>query len=156
MERFDNRGMLIVPNPIRPLLAKAAKVMVACGLYCPNGHPLISRRALFNGHPGILLKIRHGQEEGLVALSPIYGEKVRVSLDMELPEGECVEIRCPTCSEKLPVYTACHCGGDLIALFLTPAHHFRDCIGVCNRVGCINACVISNGEMVNEALSKEA
>lgn len=50
MERFDNRGMLIVPNPIRPLLAKAAKVMVACDLYCERFHRTY-RDELLNPYP---------------------------------------------------------------------------------------------------------
>jgi len=152
MALYDEKGMLLIPNPIEKAVAEAKRVLVVCELFCQNGHRLISERARFNGHPGILLKVKDGKAKGLVALSPIFGEKVRVSLDIDLKDGNIVEISCPTCNEKLPVYTACRCGGELIALFLTKEHNFRDCIGVCNRVGCVNSCVITNGEMVNEAM----
>ena len=155
MERFTEKGMLIIPHPAQQGKEDARKVLVVCDLFCQNGHRLVNNRAMFNGHPGIILMVRDGKAKGLVALSPIFGEKVRVSLDVDLTEGNIVAILCPTCKEKLPVYTACHCGGELIALFLTLDHNFRDCVGVCNRVGCVNACLITNGEMVNEAILQQ-
>ena len=151
MERFDKKGMFIIPNPIRKAIG-AVKVLIVRELFCPAGHSLISGRAVFNGYPGILLGVGLNGNKGLVALSPICGDKTKISLDIDLPEDSIVNLFCPTCGINLPRYATCGCGADLTALFLTCNASFADCIGVCNRIGCINARFVTNGELISETM----
>jgi hypothetical protein len=149
MEHFDEKGMLILPNPAAGQgSTPAPRVLVVTHCFCPNGHDLVSRRACFNNHPGILLRVRGRGGDGLVALSPVYGEKCRVSLDVELAEGEVLDLSCPTCGAALPAYAPCPCGAQLSTLFQTPRPDYSNCIGVCNRVGCVNAEVKREGELI--------
>jgi len=153
MERFDRKGMLIIPNPMADRYPARRKVLVVKELYCPRGHGLLSPRAVFDEHPGILVGARDARgDEGLIALSPIFGDKRRVALDLDLASGELLSLHCPECLTPLPAHSPCECGGELTALFLTPAADFADCIGVCNRVDCVNAKIISSGEMVSLAM----
>lgn len=103
---------------------------------------------MFNGHPGIYLKAKLDDKEGFIGLSPMYGEKCRISLDIDLPGGAITELLCPTCDEGLPVFSPCNCGGEILALFLNNKGDFSDCIGICNRVDCNNAAVKSEGELL--------
>ena len=113
-------------------------ILVAESCYCPEGHNLVTGNAKFNGFNGIMMKIENEDQtdSGLIALSPIWGDKARITMDIELKEGELYNLYCPECDTKLPVYSNCTCDGSLIALFLTPKKDFTDCICVCNRSGC--------------------
>jgi len=148
MEHDDEKGMLFYPNPLDRDVARAPRVLVVTRCFCPNGHDLVNRRASFNNHPGILLRVRGRKGEGLVALSPVFGEKCRIALDVDLEEGDILELFCPVCGVALPVYAPCPCGARLITLFQSPRADYSNCIGICNRVGCVNAEVKREGELI--------
>lgn len=149
MGRFNKRGMLIIPNPMEEKINPAQKVIVHKGLYCPKGHNLVSSRAIFNGYPGIMIKVEQENKSGLVAVSPIYGDKSRISIDIDLISGQVLKIFCPTCNIELPTYSTCNCGADLITFFLTPDADYSNCIGICNRVDCVQSQIIESGELVS-------
>ncbi len=151
MERFDHKGMMIIPNPVNKVAAMD-KVLVVNQLHCPNGHSLISDRTSFNGRPGILIGIGVENRRGLVALSPIYGDKTRVAIDIDLPHGALAKLFCPVCNADFPVYANCSCGGELLAVFLNRDASFKDCIGICNRIDCVNARIVSSGELISETM----
>ncbi len=151
MQRFDKKGMMIIPNPGKKELREAREVVLINELYCPNGHSLISKRCSFNGHPGVLLCIKQGNQQGIMALSPVFGDKTRVTLDIDLYSGETVALCCPTCGDDLPVHSPCACGADMVTLFLTKKADFSNCVGICNRVDCVNAHIIESGELFNQA-----
>lgn len=117
---------------------------LVAGSYCSNGHNLISGAATFAGYDGITLKLKNDHQEGLLALSPIIGDKDRTFFDTKWTQGEIVDICCPTCSEPLPVYNECACGANLIAIFTTTKSDFSDCIGICQRIGCTHSEITSN------------
>ena len=148
MERFNERGMLIIPNPVKQAEA-AQKILVVSTLYCPNGHNLISSRAVFNGYPGILVKVGKGGNYGLMALSPIYGSQARISLDIELEKDDILDLYCPVCDTILPVHSPCSCGANLIAFFPTRESDFTNCVAICNRVDCVNSHVLINDEVIS-------
>ena len=150
MERFDQKGMMIFPNPEK--IKKAGKltdllIIVKC--YCPNGHNLVSDQAIFDGLNGIVLKVRKAGQEGHVALNPAYGLKHRISLNIKLVKDDLLEVTCPQCGVALPVYSECSCGGNLIALFLDEKPDFTNSVLICNRVDCQNAQIKLHNEMVH-------
>jgi len=133
------------PSVTEPQATSEIKLVVPC--YCKQGHNLLSDRAIFSGHPGITLKLRNDRQEGFLSLSPIVGDKARSFFGTEWLEGEIVEILCPTCSEPLPVYNECFCGADLVAIFTKARNDFANCVGICQRIGCTHAEIISNFEL---------
>lgn len=140
MKRFNRKGMLIFPNPIRKTeICKQKDIIVIEHCYCHNGHSLITDRAVFNGFNGIILKICREKLEGLVALSPVYGYKSRVSLDLQLKSGEIWKVCCPECNEALPIFSECSCQARIFTLFLDKKANFSKCILLCNRIDCFNA-----------------
>lgn len=152
MEIFDKNGLMIFPQPARLKVRSKEKVILIKECYCPNGHNLVNKRANFNGFDGILLKIIKENNFGIVALSPIFGDKSRVCIDIELKDKELLKIVCPSCDVQLPVYSSCECGGDLLSLFAEPNQDFSNSVGFCNRVNCDNAEIISGGELLNHSM----
>lgn len=115
--------------------------------YCHQGHSLLTKLATFDGLPGLTIKLRSATKEGLLSLSPIIGDKNRTFFDFERVESEVVELCCPTCDEPFPVYNTCPCGADLVTLFTTPRADFANVIGICRRIGCLYAEIISGRDM---------
>ena len=149
MKRFNNKGMMVIPEPISSDSIKEGKVLIITEAYCPNGHNLIDKRAMFNGHPGIITNIDENGDTGTMALSPVVGDKARICLDVDLSDGEHIDIFCPHCDVQLPIHSPCDmCDGHLVALFLTPEANFNDCVGVCDQIGCPNAKILSSGEII--------
>ena len=65
MKIFNAKGMLVIPNPLTSeKICKHKKIVVVKECYCSNGHNLISHKAIFNGFPGIIFKVRRKNEEG--------------------------------------------------------------------------------------------
>ena len=150
MKLFNTKGMMLFPNPIKKEeICKQKNLLLVKECYCHNGHNLISDQAIFNGFSGILLKVKRKGVSGLVALSPVYGYKSRVSLNLLLKQNEIWEICCPDCNEALPVFSSCSCKGDIVALFLDKNADFSNSILICNRIDCFNAQIKFNDEIIH-------
>ncbi len=149
MKRFDIKGMMQFPNPVsKTSVLKEKELWAVNECFCRNGHNLISDKVIFDGMNGILIKLKKGKKAGLVALSPVYGLKSRISVNLHLKKDEQWKICCPECEEPLPVFSTCSCHGDLTALFLDKKADFFNCILVCNRIGCFNAEIKLNNEII--------
>lgn len=148
---FDKDGLMIFPNPTKKEISKNKNVLVVSECFCFKGHSLIYPRASFNGLPGILLKVKMKNETGHIALSPIYGDKSKITLDIDLEDSQLLQLICPICDSPLPVYSKCSCEADLVALFLNKKIDFHDCIGICSRVNCFNSEIKSSSDLLNEA-----
>ncbi|MCZ7554822.1 MAG: hypothetical protein M5R41_00285 [Bacteroidia bacterium] len=148
MSIFDKKGMMIFPTPLPADYRESKHVLVVQECYCQQGHNLINERAQFNQFNGIFLRVRKDHEDGLVALSPVYGDKSRISLGVRLEKGDIFTLLCPECGVTLPVFGQCGCEADLIAIFLTANADFGNCIGLCSRVGCFNAQIQSGNELL--------
>ena len=152
MKRFNARGMWNIPSARKRRKKGQADIdedMIIKECYCPNGHNLINPKVNVRGYNGILIKVKKGKEEGLMALSPICGDKSKYTIDIELSEGEIIELLCPECNVPLPVYAPCDCGADMITLFCDKHGNFCNCIGICNRVGCSHAEIKKGSELFN-------
>ena len=126
---------------------KGSKIEVVDGCFCENGHSLLRDLATFAGYGGITLKLDNGQQQGLLSLSPVIGDKARTFFDTEWTRGEIVEICCPECSQPLPVYNECACGANLVVMFISEKNDFANCIGICQRIGCTHSEINSNRDL---------
>lgn len=150
MTRFNSKGMWRIPSAKKKKgQAEIDEDLVVKKCYCPNGHDLINPKVNVHGYKGILIKVKKGKEEGFIALSPICRDKSKYTIDIELSEGEIIEMLCPECNVPLPVYAPCDCGGDMITLFCDKHGNFCNCIGICNRVGCSHAEVKAGSDLFN-------
>lgn len=115
--------------------------------YCRNGHSILTDMTEFDGHPGLTLKLVNSRQEGFLSISPVIGDRRRQFIDFERIPGDVVEICCPVCSEPFPIYNECSCGAHLIALFTSPRAQFSRCVGICQRIGCLHAELISERDL---------
>jgi hypothetical protein len=115
--------------------------------YCLNGHTVLTDKALFQGHPGLTLKLKNKTNEGLLVISPVIGDRDRTFIEFEKIPGEVVDICCPTCAEPFPVYNVCPCGAHLVALFTSQNVNFSKCIGICQRLGCLHSELLSERDL---------
>lgn len=140
---------MVFPDPTgQSEVAEKESILVVKECYCPNGHLLNSSRAVFNDFSGIILKVKNKDGKiGKIALSPICGDKSRVAIDIDIEKNEVLEVFCPECDVKLPIYSPCSCGGELTTLFSDQSKDYTNCIGICNRVGCRNAEIKVNNEL---------
>ena len=125
--------------------AQKAEVVTEC--YCPNGHSVLSDGHKFQGHSGLSLLLKSKTSEGLLIISPVLGDRDRNFVGFERKAGEVVDICCPTCSESFPIYNQCPCGAHLVALFTSPKAHFAQCIGICQRLGCLHSELLSERDL---------
>lgn len=153
MERFDKKGMMIYPNPKTkdsPCVQENLVVVKSC--YCQNGHSLISERVKFDIFSGILIQGSRMDQNGLVALSPVYGCNHRISIDLDFEDGEVWDFFCPECESALPYYTQCECGANMTTLFINEKADFQSSIVICNRVGCHHAKVVNGDEVLTDSM----
>ena len=121
------------------------EVITEC--YCPNGHSILTDAGVYEGYPGLTLLLRTTAQEGILSISPIIGDHARSFLNFERRPGEVVEICCPTCEEPFPIYNECDCGAHLVALFTSPNASFAQCVGICQRIGCLHSELLSERDM---------
>ena len=126
---------------------KLQEKQVISDCYCLNGHSILSDIATFHGHPGLTLQLKSKTDEGLLVISPVIGDKDRSFINFETKPGEIVEICCPTCFEPFPVYNVCPCGAHLVALFTSQKAHFSQCIGICQRLGCLHSELLTERDL---------
>jgi len=151
MQRFDDNGMMIFPLPEMLVAPRRTHILLVRECFCERGHKLVNDEAMFNGHPGIVLRVSCDGKRGIVALSPVYGDRCRISFGIQAVPGVITSLYCPQCDVELPVYDQCACGADLYTLFLTEKADFSDCIGICSRVDCFNSVILSGNELLTQA-----
>ncbi len=152
MIRFNAKGIMVFPCPNQKDTDEEKSIVVIQECFCPNGHNLISKKANFSGFDGVIFQVKNEDKSGLVAISPICGDKSRIFLDFEMVEGEKSKMFCPECDVELPVYTKCECGGDLITLFSSPEATYSECISICNKIGCHSSVIRKGGKHYPSAL----
>ena len=144
---FRSDGRLKIPEP-KPVLQEEENLRVIKECFCQNGHNLISKKVKFNDHNGIYLKIKNKNKEGYVGISPLCGCKMRLSVGVDLEDGEHFDFFCPECDIQLPLYSPCpDCDGEMITIFRDDSADYKYCIGICNTVGCPHAEVRTGDEI---------
>ena len=67
---------------------------------CPSGHSLMDPRKMISGYAAVKVLLRHGGRRGTGYLDPVLGSFQNQS-EIDVPEGEIVEMLCPTCQASL-------------------------------------------------------
>ncbi|MCF7884953.1 MAG: hypothetical protein K9M80_00520 [Candidatus Marinimicrobia bacterium] len=76
------------------------KVVDVQHAYCPKGCNLMSDKVKIGGLDSILVDLEYNDERGKVYLDPEYGS-FNHKFEIEVPEGEVVELFCPHCGVSL-------------------------------------------------------
>ena len=109
----------------------AGKIRVANGK-CPAGHSLMNDEKLMDGERAITVKVRNNGKTGLLHLNPFYG-RFEYESDVELNQGDVIEVFCPHCGVSLLVDEKCVlCDVSMFAIHLPDGGE----VEACPVVGC--------------------
>ncbi len=134
LEALDDRGFVIV-------------VTRAFG---PNGEDLIDHDGpKFSGEPGVKLRVRQGDVEEDVILSPYYGDPSKV-FDSPFTEGKPCELMVPETGaplDKIPGMKTDE-GGEFFAVYLTPKLKDGELVAINNIWGNTESQMLSEGDIL--------
>lgn len=136
MKNTDKDNIRVYSMLLKSDKLEKANVTVIEEAYCPNGHSLLTDDVLFCDFKAIHLKIRNKKFVSDLFVSPLVGDKSKLSLDSKLNRDIIYEFLCPECNASLPVASPCSCGGNLMSLYLDKNLKLSKSATVCNRFGC--------------------
>ena len=97
-------------------------VVIVTQAFGPGGENLVGISDVkFDGHPAVTLKLRAGEREGLIHLSPIHGDSRKQGF-VDIANGTRCELLCPITNQPLDVVGDVEdgSGANYYALYLTP------------------------------------
>ena len=100
---------------------------------CEHGHSLMDPDHLIDGNASIAVLAKYENQEGLIYLDPVYGSFKNV-WEIDVPEGECVELFCPRCHVSLSEHGQI-CDECLAPMFAVYLPH-GGMVAACLRNGC--------------------
>lgn len=106
---------------------------ISLSVKCPKcDASLMDERVKFHGKPAVKTNIETSHDRGVLWLSSIYDDH-SVRMDIEVENGEMVDIYCPDCNKELSVSEICEdCGAPLVAFVIKAGGVVR----ICSRKGC--------------------
>lgn len=127
MSKIDHEHLTVTaPESDRVLITDEDGVtIIVTRAFGPTGANLVGfGGVLFDGYPGIAVRVRAGDIDGLVHLSPFHGDR-RKKTPLEIPPGTRCELLCPVSGEPLDrvpgvIDQSCP-GARFYAIYLTPA-----------------------------------
>ncbi|MCK9462127.1 MAG: hypothetical protein M0R80_21075 [Proteobacteria bacterium] len=117
-----------------PLLKKITASLAVKEGRCPNGHSLMTETIRFDGQKAVMAVVRVRGRTGEICLNPFYG-RFEYKCDLDLKEGDVVELSCPECEASLTIETICRlCNIPMFAVHLPDGGQ----VEACPKVGCHN------------------
>lgn len=117
----------------------------------PNGEDLIDQKGehLFSGERGVRLRVRQGETQGDVLLSPFYGDPSKVS-SVEFKAGVACELFCPDSETPLDVIPGLETaeGGRHYAIYLTSKLQDGELVAINNIWDNPTSRIVGEGEML--------
>ncbi|MBN2102612.1 hypothetical protein JW835_01060 [bacterium] len=153
-ERFGEDGRLIIPlnkrkrskskkneNKIRYVINEA---------YCPKGCNIMDSDHPVNGYPGLKIRFRRPDHEGIFIISAIEGDFDKIVLSGKLQMGVKDDLYCPYCDTLFERLTSCNCqpDADMVVVGLIPKLDFNNAITFCNVTGCGNGAFVKSGDIL--------
>jgi hypothetical protein len=126
-------------------------VVIVTQAFGPRGDNLVGISGIdFDGHPAVTLKVRAGDREGLVHLSPIHGDARKQGLT-DIPAGTRCELFCPVSGQLLDVVGDVEdgSGARYYAIYLTPALSEGSMVMISDVWGHYHSRIIDDFELIS-------
>jgi hypothetical protein len=126
-------------------------VVIVTQAYGPRGDNLVGISDVqFDGHPAVTLKLRAGDREGLVHLSPIHGDSRKAGL-VDIAPGTRCELICPVSNQSLDVVGEVEdgSGARYFAIYLTPQLSRGSMVMVSDVWGHYHSRIIDDFELIS-------
>jgi hypothetical protein len=110
----------------------------------------------FDGNPAVTIKIRVGDREGLVHLSPIHGDARKVK-PFDIAQGTRCELLCPVSGRPLDLVGEVEdgSGAQYYAIYLTPQLSRGSMVMVSNVWGHYHSRIIDEFELISAWAPKD-
>ena len=142
-ERFDTMTRL-------EAMDKRGFVIVVTRAFGPNGEDLMDHDGpRFSGEAGVKLRVKQGDVEEDVVLSPYYGDPSKIS-DAAFVQGKPCELFVPGTDkplDKIPGMTTTD-GGEFFAIYLSEKLGKGELVAINNIWGDTNSQMLSEGELL--------
>ncbi len=125
------------------------KKEVSLSIKCPScRESLMDEKHTLCDKPSIKLNIETEHDRGVLRLCCVYGNCSKTT-DLQLEDGEIVDMYCPHCNHELSIKENCEvCGAPLVAFAIKAGGVVR----ICSRNGCANHHIVFND--VSDEMSK--
>jgi len=126
-------------------------IIVVTQAFGPKGDNLVGISDVeFDGNPAVTIKIKAGDREGLVHLSPIHGDP-RKSGFTDIEVGTKLALFCPVSGDPLPVVGDVEdgSGAAYFALFLTPKLHEGASVAISDTWGHYHSRIVDDDDVVS-------
>ncbi len=112
---------------------------VSISIKCPLcGKSLMDEGVHLHERASVKLNIETEHDRGVLWLSCVYGDCTK-KLDIEINDGEIVDMFCPHCNKELSIKENCdECGAPLVSFVIKAGGIVR----ICSRKGCNNHHII--------------
>lgn len=138
-------------------LSDGEQVVVVTRAYGPGGEDLIDAGDhRFSGEPGIRLRVRQGEVEDDVILSPFFGDPSKV-FKAPFKDGVACELFCPQTGRPLDRVPGMKTeeGGSYYAIYLTPRLADGELVAVNDIWGNPHSRLMSEGEILRALAEQE-
>ncbi|MGE0784594.1 MAG: hypothetical protein AB7S26_02825 [Sandaracinaceae bacterium] len=126
-------------------------IIVITQAFGPKGDNLVGISDVeFDGHPAVTLKIKAGDREGLVHLSPIHGDRRKAGFT-DIEPGTHLQLICPVSGEELPELGPVEDGSGATyhALFLTPRLDKGASVAISDQWGHYHSRIVDEDELIS-------
>jgi hypothetical protein len=125
--------------------------IVVTQAFGPNGDNLVGLSDVtFDGFPAVTLKLKVGEREGLVHLSPFHGDPRKQGFT-DIPEGAKCELSCPVSGKRLDHMgkVSEDGGADYYAIYLTPDLNRGEMVAISDVWGDYHSRIIDGAELIS-------
>jgi hypothetical protein len=140
--RVTGQHLVVEPHDVTVIVTQA---------YGPRGDNLVGiSDTKFDGNPAVTLKLRVGDREGLVHLSPIHGDSRKVK-PFNIEPGTRCELLCPVSGQTLDLVGEVEdgSGARYYAIYLTPALSRGTMVMVSDLWGHYHSRIIDDFELIS-------
>lgn len=126
-------------------------IIIVTQAFCPRGHDVVGiSDQRFDEHPAVTLKVRAGEREGLVHLSPVHGDPRKTGLT-GIPVGAKCEVSCPVCGTPLDAVGEVDDGTGAVyyALYLTPRLDEGAFVALSDTWGHYHSRIVDDTELIS-------
>ena len=116
-------------------MEKEVSISVKCPI-CSKS--LMEECKLVHNRPSVKINIETTHDRGVLWLSCVYGDCSK-EMDIEIADGEVVDMYCPHCNKELSIEETCtECSAPLVSFVIKAGGAVR----ICSRKGCHNHHII--------------
>jgi hypothetical protein len=128
-----------LPRGIKFINKNGREYLVIEELTCSKGHSLLSDAVKIHGEPSVKIKVKLGNEEGLIFIDAYWGSHAKLfSFLPDLKKDQYIaDVRCPECNTSLIINEKCavdSCESHKTIEFNLPGG--KNKIYVCAKLGC--------------------